>query len=420
MDIHHGLDGRRRVAIERADHSRIVADRRGYGYVQHPYMYHGREFAHRTYYRDGRAYDRFYARYQYHGVFVEGYSPAVYYAPAFYGYVYRPWLAPVAFTWGFVATPWYGFYGFYFTPYPTYVTPALWLTDYIISQQLAAAYAVAQANAAAAAGAAPAGAVALTPDVKQLIADEVQKQIALENQEAQANAAGQQADPSNSGIGRELSDGQQHVFVAGASLDVVDAGGAECALSEGDALQLVGPPAADATAANLVVLASKGGQECRKGATVAVNFQDLQDMQNAMRETLDAGMGELQSKSGQNGLPAAPASTKAAPVQAAFAKDAPPPDPDVANQVNQQVAQADTDEKQALAEAPADGTAAAPPAPAEAPAAPQVTISMGQTIEEVTAALGQPTKVVELGPKKIYVYKDMKITFQSGKVIDVQ
>src|ERR1700735_3097290 len=100
MDIHHGLDGSRRVSVERADHSRIVADRRGRGYVQHPYMYRGHEFAHRTYYRDGRAYDRFYRRYQYHGVYVEAYAPAVYYAPAFYGWAYNPWSVGVAFSWG--------------------------------------------------------------------------------------------------------------------------------------------------------------------------------------------------------------------------------------------------------------------------------------------------------------------------------
>jgi hypothetical protein len=49
-----------------------------------------------------------------------------------------------------------------------------------------------------------------------------------------------------------------------------------------------------------------------------------------------------------------------------------------------------------------------------------VTISFGQTIEEVVAILSQPEKVVDLGAKKIYVYKDMKITFTDGRVSDVQ
>jgi len=45
---------------------------------------------------------------------------------------------------------------------------------------------------------------------------------------------------------------------------------------------------------------------------------------------------------------------------------------------------------------------------------------LGQTPDEVTAALGQPEKIVNLGAKQIYYYKDMKITFVKGKVSDVQ
>ena len=38
----------------------------------------------------------------------------------------------------------------------------------------------------------------------------------------------------------------------------------------------------------------------------------------------------------------------------------------------------------------------------------------------MVAALGQPEKIVDLGAKKIYVYKDLKITFLKGKVSDVE
>jgi hypothetical protein len=48
------------------------------------------------------------------------------------------------------------------------------------------------------------------------------------------------------------------------------------------------------------------------------------------------------------------------------------------------------------------------------------TIQLGQTIDQVKAALGQPEKIVDLGKKQIYVYKDLKITFIDGKVSDVQ
>jgi hypothetical protein len=34
--------------------------------------------------------------------------------------------------------------------------------------------------------------------------------------------------------------------------------------------------------------------------------------------------------------------------------------------------------------------------------------------------LGQPEKIVNLGAKQIFVYKDLKVTFINGKVVDVQ
>ena len=49
-----------------------------------------------------------------------------------------------------------------------------------------------------------------------------------------------------------------------------------------------------------------------------------------------------------------------------------------------------------------------------------VRIQLGQTIPEVVTVLGQPERIVNLGSKKIYVYKTLKITFLDGKVSDVQ
>jgi hypothetical protein len=70
--------------------------------------------------------------------------------------------------------------------------------------------------------------------------------------------------------------------------------------------------------------------------------------------------------------------------------------------------------------APAAPTAAViPPAPPVPPADP-VKIELGQTTEQVVAAMGQPEKMVNLGEKQIYMYKDLKITFLNGKVSDVQ
>jgi len=428
MDIHHNLAGGRRVDMERADHSHLYYERGRPGYISHPYMHGGHEYYRRSYYYNGRAYDRYYNHYGYRGAYLNVYAPGYYYGAGFYGWAYNPWVAPVPYAWGFAAAPWYGFYGAYFTPYPLYAAPSLWLTDYLISQSLAAAYAAhiaAESQAEAVAASAPPA--PLTPETKQMVADEVKRQIALENVESQASAQHQEIDPQSSSIARILSDGKDHVFVAGKEFDLTNtANGQECAVTDGDVLQLAGPPAADATTANLVVMASKGGLECPKQTTVAVPFDDLQEMQNHMRETVDSGLKELQAKQGQGGLPAAPQSATVPPVTAEIAQNAPPPDPAGAQEIAQQAKEADKSEQEVAAAVAGPGAPSAggpsDVASLAAPAAqaPPTSISIGQTTDEVKSAMGQPTRILNLGPKTVYVYKDMKITFKAGKVADVE
>jgi hypothetical protein len=60
------------------------------------------------------------------------------------------------------------------------------------------------------------------------------------------------------------------------------------------------------------------------------------------------------------------------------------------------------------------------PAAEQAPPAPPATVAIGQSTDEVVAILGQPDKILNLGAKVIYVYKDLKVTFVKGKVTDAQ
>jgi hypothetical protein len=376
-------------------------------------MFHGHEFAQRTYWDHGHAYARFYGRYPYHGVFLEVYAPVRFYPVGFYGWAYNPWVAPVPYAWGWGGNPWYGYYGFYFNPYPVYAAPAFWLTDYLIATSLQAAYA-AQAAANAQAAMAANGPPALSPDVKQQIADEVKYDVQQENLAAQANAANPQAPPADTGVAALMSDGRPHVFVAGSDLDLVDVSGRECIVSQGDVMQVQAAPPPDAVQANAIVLASKGGKECAPAATVTVALTDLQEMQNHMRETIDQGMAELQAKQGHGGLPAAPAADRGAPADAGFAAGAPPPDATAGAQITAQASAADQAESEDANAALAAGAGGA------GPAGPPPTIALGQTADQVTAAMGQPTRIVDLGAKKIYAYPDMKVTFMNGKVSDVQ
>lgn len=433
MDIHHGLSGNRRVEVERPDHTRIVADRGGRGYVQHPYNFHGHEFGHRTYYEHGRAYDRFYGRYPYHGGYLDVYAPARFYPSGFYGYAYAPWAAPVPYAWGWGGAPWYGYYGAYYAPYPVYPAPAFWLADFVFAASLAAAYEAGAASADATpwlespsllsatrwltdhlvepAQAAALAATPMNPEVKQAVTDEIKAMVQREGDEARANAAQKDSDPSANSIAQLLADNQPHVLVAGTDLDLVAASGQECAFSQGDVVKLLGPLPANADSLSATVLASKGGKECGLAQTVTVPVSDLQDMENHMREQVDDGLAELQKKQGKGGLPAAPAGASGAAVPAAFAAGAPPPDASAKDEISQQASAADQAENEAVAAAASDSSASAGAPP---------TIALGQSIDTVTAALGNPTRIIDLGAKKIYTYPDMKIIFMNGTVASVE
>lgn len=419
VNVYHGATGRTVVVREAPDHTRVFVERGGVGYVQHPYVYGGHPYLARTYYVGGRSYESFYRGYPYHGVYLEVYAPVRYYPVGFYGWALNPWVAPVPYRWGWGGAPWFGYYAWYFTPYPVYASPPLWLTDYLIGQSLNAAY-QAQMNAQAAGQVPPPpqGQVAMTPEVKQAIADEVRRQMALESAEAQSNSRGLEPDPASSGIAQMLSDNNPHVFVVGDPLDLINTAGQECAITEGDVLQLAGPPSPDGTAATLVVLASKGGAECRSGSTVNVALTDLQNMQNHMRQTLDAGLADLQAH--QNGLPSPPQTALAMATPASFTMGAPPPDPTVATQINQQYQLGTQAEQQTLADAGPGVTAAGVAGSGAASTGTPPTVTLGQSIDQVTAILGPPAQVMDLGAKKIYVYPNLKVTFNNGQVADVE
>ena len=353
--IIHGPGGGRNIFVRRADHTVIYTNGAGHGYVQHPFSYRGHEYARRTYYYRGRPSVRYYRTFSYRNVYLVEYAPVRYYSPVFYGWAYHPWGRAIEFRWGWYNDPWYGYYGGYFRPYDSYPSAAFWLTDFVIAASLEAAYqqrldAQATERAQYQDYGPDDGSAALTPEVKQAIAQEVQRQLALENNERQLASQNVEPDPGSSGLPRMLSDGSSHVFVASNTLDVSDAMGQACVVSEGDVLQMQNPPPQQATAGFLEVMASKD-QDCPRGAVVTVEFADLQEMQNHMRSNIDAGLEQLQAQAGQGGLPQAPPGASAPPVQSAFAPIAPPPDPDVANELTQQAGQAGRDEQQVMSEA---------------------------------------------------------------------
>ena len=353
MNIDHGLHGTRKIVAERNGRT-FVATGRHQGYVERPYLNRGgRTYYQRTYVAGGRTYARVYRGYNYRGVRYCGYIPDHYYHQGFYVWASNRWPRPVYYTpaaWGWADAPWYGAYSVYFTPYPEYRAPAFWLTDYVIAANLQVGF-----QASVEAGQPPAGGgpdqlppdggveesnqTPMSPQVKQQIASEVQRQLAEEQAEANAQGANPQAGPGGEQIPDALNSSQR-VFIVASDIDTAVQTGQECSLSGGDVvMRLADEPDANQNV-NANVLSSKQGN-CASGQTVAVSVQDLQEMHNQFRQQIDSGLQTLAEKGGEGGLPQARDT-------GTTVGEVPPPAPDAgaANQLQAEQTQADQIEGQ--------------------------------------------------------------------------
>jgi hypothetical protein len=406
--VYHAPDGSRRIVAAGPGGRVFVTNARGHGYVQGPrIVVGGRPFVQRTYIVGGRPYVRVYRPLVYRGVAFNVYTPVRFYNPRFYMWAYTPWALPVRYNFGFVATPWFGFYAGYFSPYPVYAGPNYWLTDYMLSADLQEAYQE-RMDAQAQGAYDQTGQVALTGPVKDQIASEVSFQLNQDRLQSQNPAAM----PPDNAPPPILADNDPKVFVVSSNL-IVSGGGQECALTEGDVLKMTNTPSTDPQFATVQVLASKG-QDCAANSIQPVELADLQEMQNHMRATIDQGLGEMQSHQGQSGLPAIDASLRQQTDAPYASPELTQPDTGAAAELQQQAQQATQDEQTVL------GQAGASQVSSGAPCAPGGTIRLGQSEQEVTCILGRPNTVADLGQKKIYSYKDMKVIFLDGKVSDVQ
>lgn len=362
------MHGNRRITTER-NGRRIVSMGRGRGYSERAYYNRGgRAYYQRTYYYGGRRYAYAYRGYNYHGARYYGYAPAYYYHPAYYGWAYNPWPAPVYYNWGWAGNPWYGSYGYYYAPYPAYAAAPFWLTDYMMAAQLQAAYEAGlaaqgesiapsllalpdlmaglgsndmlisnslQAAYGAAFYAAPAGAASqpqVSKEVKDALAEEIKQQIAADkaaaaNSNQTASSGGEEAPPA-------LSPNFRY-FVVATDLDLAPADGKECSLTQGDVIYRAGDqPDADNNV-DVIVKSSKK-DDCAVGTKAGVDANDLQEMYNQFRVSLEGGLKSLAENSGKNGVPAAPdTGTTAGEVPA------PTPDNNVDSDLQQQQKDAD-------------------------------------------------------------------------------
>jgi hypothetical protein len=333
----------RRVITTRPGGVRVVGVGHSSGFVERPLARPG--FVQRTYVVGGRSYVRVYQNFNYRGVVYQRYVPAFYFAPRFYFWARNPWAAPVYWRWGW-GRPWW-FFGGYFAPAPFYTSPSLWLTDFSISEDLQDEDDSQQSPSGDPSQTAPPqdpnlsdanayDSSAVSPTIRQTIADEVQRQLDAEkidasNSQSAAGSASDQAPPALSA--------DQRVFVVSSPLQVYD-GTQPCSLSPGDIVsRLEDAPDADNTVA-VSVLTSKPS-DCSSGAKVRMRVTTLQDFANDLQARTDEGLKILSEKQGTNGLPPAPDAT---PVPNPNGKGT--PDPDAVNQLKLQQQDADQTEKE--------------------------------------------------------------------------
>jgi len=410
--IRHSPGGGRYLEVRRPGGRTVFAAGGGrYGYVQGPFRSHGQEFTQRTYYRNGVREARIYRPWAYGGREYQIYTPNHYYRPGFYTWAYTPWNRPVYYGWGWNSRPWYGYYGGYFAPYPSYRSPAFWLTDFLIATTLETAYLSQTSNGAPP----PAYQAPLPPEAKDAVAMEVQRQMAQERADQAYNPYPGQPPAQPALFG---PNGPRVFMVSG---DVTAyAGNQEVGLMEGDILRSPYPISPASEYAQVMVMASRGGLPLH--SYVSVRTVDLQEMQNHLQATMDQGLEQLQSGQGRNGLPPVPPEAMGA-VKAPYTDDI-KPDDQAERELSAVVDDANKSEKDMLAAGgnpPAAQPYAAAPSQAYAPSQPTGgDISLGMSMDQVRGALGEPTSTVNLGARQIYMYPKLKVTFTNGQVTDVQ
>ena len=182
------------------------------------------------------------------------------------------------------------------------------MADYIIAENLKAAY-LAQQDAAADAAAAGTAAdieaqTAPPPPIPQSIRTAYVQEVEDQVQAAQAQAAGQTVAEAVPGA---LSPNFR-VFQSYSDVEATDSNGQECALTGGDFVRREDdtPDSTKTVTVTVVTVAKPSASHCVTNAQVRIAVDTLQDWYNSFAESQQAGFDAMASNQGKNGFPAAP------------------------------------------------------------------------------------------------------------------
>jgi len=178
-----------------------------------------------------------------------------------------------------------------------------------------------------------------------MIADEV-KSVIVEQEKAASSLSRSSQKEGGDGLPPAL-DPNHRVFVVFSVLEV-GASGETCSLTSGDVVERIQDTPEGDNTVSVLILASKRS-DCAIGSSARMQLADLNDMNNHLREQVDAGMKTLSEEQGKDGLPAAPpANPRAVPEGTAA------PDPTAAADLQKQEQEADQTEREVQQEASPD------------------------------------------------------------------
>jgi len=334
LEAHRDPHGGQTVAATR-NGMLVVSTAPHRGFVQKSITLNGRSLVRRTYVGRSGEFTRLYSPYEFHHFGLQMYRPSRYMAPLFYGWLYYPYDSPVPFPAPADAQEALANYYAFFNLPQYYPSGYLWVADRVLVDYLqnefdsmqAGQQDQAQADASAGGDQQPDSGydtaaqqdAPITPEIQNAIADEVRNQIAYLSASSTGTA------PESAGqLGASLT--PDRVFVVSAPLVVTTSDGGACAVTPGDVLRLSAPPADNADAANLIVIATRRG-DCPAAVMITVAYADLQEMQNDIRAGVEDSVEQLYRSQGQGGYPAAPPKAMAAAPTQVFDGSVTAPDP---------------------------------------------------------------------------------------------
>jgi hypothetical protein len=140
----------------------------------------------------------------------------------------------------------------------------------------------------------------LGPEVKQILADEVQMELAAEKDAA--------TNPQLASVPSNVPGALQprySAFIVSHVVSLQTDDGQTCSLTGGDILtRITNTPNANQNVKVLVTSAKSN--DCATGTQLAMSAEELQDIYNDFRENLDAGLQKLADNQGKDGMPSGP------------------------------------------------------------------------------------------------------------------